>query len=82
MDRGEQGLKRSVETDGTGIPLHVVSAGVNRHDSPLLGLTLAGLDKLKQSHGETRRGNAVGVTESEEAARSCDGRLAEDLEAG
>lgn len=46
VDRGKQGLKRSVVTDGTGLPLHVVSAGANRHDSPLLGPTLAGLDKL------------------------------------
>src|SRR3954468_4939538 len=47
VDRGKQGLKRSIVTDGTGIPLHVVSAGANRHDSPLLGPTLAGLDRLK-----------------------------------
>jgi hypothetical protein len=46
VDRGKQGLKRSVVTDGAGIPLHVVSAGANRHDSPLLASTLAGLDKL------------------------------------
>ena len=48
VDRGKQGLKRSVVTDGAGIPLHVVSAGANRHDAPLLGPTLAGLDKLDQ----------------------------------
>lgn len=46
VDRGKQGLKRSVVTDGTGIPLHVVSAGANRHDAPLLAPTLAGLEKL------------------------------------
>ena len=46
VDRGKQGLKRSVVTDGAGIPLHVVSVGANRHDGPLLGATLAGLDKL------------------------------------
>jgi transposase len=46
VDRGKQGLKRSLVTDATGIPLHVVSAGANRHDAPLLGPTLAGLDKL------------------------------------
>ena len=46
VDRGKQGLKRSIVTDGVGIPLHVVSAGANRHDSPLLAPTLAGLDKL------------------------------------
>jgi transposase len=46
VDRGKQGLKRSLVTDGTGIPLHVVAAGANRHDAPLLGPTLAGLEKL------------------------------------
>jgi transposase len=46
VDRGKGGLKRSVVTDGGGIPLHVVSAGANRHDAPLLRPTLAGLDRL------------------------------------
>ena len=46
VDRGKQGLKRSVVTDGAGVPLHVVSAGANDNDSPLLGATLAGLAKL------------------------------------
>ena len=46
VDRGKQGLKRSVVTDGAGLPLHVVAAGANRHDAPLLGPTLAGLEKL------------------------------------
>ena len=46
VDRGKQGLKRSLVTDGAGLPLHVVSAGANRHDAPLLGPTLAGLEKL------------------------------------
>ena len=46
VDRGKQGLKRSVVTDGSGIPLHVVAAGANRHDAPLLESTLAGLAKL------------------------------------
>jgi len=34
VDRGKQGLKRSVLTDGAGLPLHLVSAGANRHDAP------------------------------------------------
>ena len=46
VDRGKQGLKRSVVTDGGGVPLHLVAAGANRHDAPLLAPTLAGLDKL------------------------------------
>jgi hypothetical protein len=46
VDRGKQGLKRSVLTEATGIPLHLASAGANRHDNPLLEPTLAGLEKL------------------------------------
>ncbi len=46
VDRGKHGLKRSTVTDATGIPLHVVSAGANRHDGPLLGPTLDGLSPL------------------------------------
>ena len=46
VDRGKRGLKRSVATDGAGIPLHLVAAGANRHDAPLLEPTLAGLGKL------------------------------------
>jgi transposase len=45
VDRGKQGLKRSVLTEGAGVPLHVVPAGANRHDAPLLPATLTGLDK-------------------------------------
>jgi IS5 family transposase len=48
VDRGKQGLKRSVVTDGAGVPRHVVATGANRNDSPLLGATLAGLDKLER----------------------------------
>jgi hypothetical protein len=46
VDRGKGGLKRSVVTEGTGLPLHLVAAGANHHDAPLLEPTLAGLDKL------------------------------------
>lgn len=40
VDRGKQGLKRSVATEARGVPLGIVSAGANRHDSPLLLPTL------------------------------------------
>ncbi|MEU8837374.1 MULTISPECIES: IS5 family transposase [unclassified Streptomyces] len=40
VDRGKQGLKRSVASEARGIPLGLVSAGANRHDSPLLAPTL------------------------------------------
>jgi transposase len=40
VDRGKQGIKRSVIVDGRGIPLGSVSAPANRHDSPLLAPTV------------------------------------------
>ena len=40
VDRGKQGTKRSLLTDVVGIPLGVVVAPANRHDSPLLRPTL------------------------------------------
>jgi len=46
VDRGKQGLKRATVTDAAGVPLHVVSAGANRHDAPLLGPALGGLSPL------------------------------------
>lgn len=40
VDRGEQGLKRSVVTDARGVPLGLAALGADHHDSPLLGSTL------------------------------------------
>ena len=40
VDRRKGGLKRSVAADAPGVPLGLVSAGANRHDSPLLAPTL------------------------------------------
>ncbi|MGK4585960.1 IS5 family transposase [Kitasatospora sp. HPMI-4] len=40
VDRGKQGLKRSIATEAHGVPLGLIAAGANRHDSPLLGPTL------------------------------------------
>ncbi|MGW2041059.1 IS5 family transposase [Streptomyces virginiae] len=39
VDRGRQGLKRSVASDACGVPLGIVSDGADRHDPPLLGPT-------------------------------------------
>ena len=50
VDRRKGGLKRSVATDGGGVPLGVVSAGANRHDSPLLGPTLQAATDQVGSH--------------------------------
>jgi putative transposase len=42
-DRAKMGTKRSMLTDGSGIPLAVAVEGANRHDSKLLVATLDGL---------------------------------------
>src|SRR5437763_12828041 len=39
-DRGKLGTKRSLLTDGAGIPLALVIDGANRHDVKLLSATL------------------------------------------
>ena len=46
VDRGKRGMKRSVAVDAAGIPLGVVTAPANRHDSPLLAPTLRVLETL------------------------------------
>jgi transposase len=48
VDRGKRGIKRSTAVDAGGIPLGVVAAGANRHDSPLLAPTL---DAVEDSVG-------------------------------
>ena len=66
VDRGKQGLKRSVLVDATGVPLGVVAAGANRHDSPLLEPTLAALAPVGAAPAATTvhldRGYDHGVT--------------------
>ena len=39
VDRGKRGIKRSMMVDAEGIPLGVLCAPANRHNSPLLGET-------------------------------------------
>ncbi|WP_411090130.1 IS5 family transposase [Streptomyces sp. 061-3] len=46
VDRRKGGMKRSTATDAGGIPLGAVTAPGNRHDSPLLGPTLARLERI------------------------------------
>ena len=46
VDRGKRGIKRSVAVDAKGIPLGIVTAPANRHDSPLLPDTL---DTVRES---------------------------------
>ncbi|WP_405531113.1 IS5 family transposase [Streptomyces canus] len=45
VDRGKQGLRRSVAAEARGVPIGLVSAGANRHDSPLLVPTLEAAKK-------------------------------------
>jgi hypothetical protein len=46
VDRRKVGLKRSTLTEAAGVPLGLVSAPANRHDSPLLAPTRATLDGI------------------------------------
>jgi len=46
VDRGKRGVKRLSVVDGEGIPLGIVVAPANRHDSPLLGESLDALEAL------------------------------------
>lgn len=48
VDRGKQGIKRSVAVDADGIPLGVITAPANRHDSPLLNETLDSVGELPE----------------------------------
>jgi hypothetical protein len=80
VDRGKQGLKRSVASDGDGIPLGWVVAPANTHDSPLLAPTLetlAGLGPLpKQPTAHLDRGHDSGKTHTTLAERGLDGHIA------
>ena len=51
-DRAKMGTKRSILTDGAGIPLAVAVEGANRHDSKLLVATLDGLVVARLAPGE------------------------------
>ena len=46
VDRGKRGIKRSMAVDACGIPLAIVIAPANRHDSPLLADTLDTIQRL------------------------------------
>ena len=51
-DRAKMGTKRSMLTDGAGIPLAVAVEGANRHDSKLLVATLEGIVVARPAPGE------------------------------
>ena len=80
VDRGKQGMKRSLMTDGYGIPLDRVLAPASRHDSPLLAPALDKLSELGPLPGNIRvhldAGYASRVTRDELAARQLAGQIA------
>ena len=53
-DRAKMGTKRSMLTDGAGIPLAVAVEGANRHDSRLLVATLDGIVVARPAPGDER----------------------------
>jgi len=56
VDRGKQGIKRSMAVDERGIPLGATIAPANRHDSPLLVPTL---DAVAETLGAVPEGSCV-----------------------
>ncbi len=81
VDRGKQGTKRSTVVDATGVPLGVVTAGANCHDSPLLAPTLDLLAELgplpDQVTVHLDRGYDSTKTRQELAARGLRGVIAQ-----
>jgi transposase len=77
VDRGKQGLKRSLAVDAAGIPLGTVAAPANRHDAPLLDPTLDALrvrDAVMTVHLD--RGYDFTSTRDRLAARGLAGEIA------
>jgi len=77
VDRGKQGLKRSVAVDAAGLPLATIAAPANRHDSPLLAPTLDALgfdDRPMTVHLD--RGYDSGATRTRLATRGLTAAIA------
>ena len=77
VDRGKQGLKRSLAVDAAGIPLGAVAAPANRHDALLLAPTLDALvvtDAAMTIHLD--RGYDSGVTRTLLAVRGLRAEIA------
>lgn len=62
VDRGKQGLKRSMVVDANGIPMGAIAAPANRHDSPLLEATLDTMWRLWESCPRTLASTSTGAT--------------------
>lgn len=80
VNRGKQGLKRSVVVDAAGIPLGAVAAPASRPDSPLLEATLDTLARLGPLPSSVTvhldRGYDSGLTRQRLAARGMAGEIA------
>jgi hypothetical protein len=77
VDRGKQGLKRSLAVDAVGIPLGAIAAPANRHDAPLLAPTLDALavtDEAMTVHLD--RGYDSGATRTLLATRGLGAEIA------
>ena len=80
VDRGKQGMKRSLMTEGRGIPLDRVLAPANRHDSVLLAGTLDKLDGIGPLPDDVTvhldAGYDSAKTRTELESRSLNGKIA------
>lgn len=80
VNRGKQGLKRSLVVDAAGIPLGSIAAPASRPDSPLLEATLDTVDRLgllsEVGTVHLDRGYDSGVTRQRLAARGLHGEIA------
>jgi hypothetical protein len=57
--RGKQGTKRLMLLDADDIPLGILAASANRHDSPLLGETVDTLEALRSMPERVRGGTSI-----------------------
>jgi transposase len=62
VDRGKQGLKRSMVVDANGIPIGAIAAPANRHDSPLCWRRLWTQWRLWESCPSTLASTSTGAT--------------------
>ena len=91
VDRGKQGTERSLAVEGHGMPIGVVIAPANRHDSPLLAPTLEtglgrfGFDTPRAHHHPPGSGYDSAATRRLLEVLGCDhviSRKGEPLQAG
>lgn len=69
-DRAKRGTKRSLLTDGAGIPLAVAIDGANRHDMRLLAATLDGVVVARPAPGPERQHLCLDAGDDYDAVRA------------